>query len=199
MVKTKRRNNASKTSRRSRRNTRVQRNNNNSKRKSNKVRHRKRGGNGDYPNLTPFSRELVVNTLKNKEDIELFSKIEAKVEKELVETEGFSPHSELTKEQFKYVMILLKYFIQKCQDNPGTKEECDKILEHLKKPIDGLYPQILDEHNKKTGLYNQLTEDSAHHHYKVLGKLISLIETYIIITEAEKRIATLQQEINSYK
>ena len=183
MVKTKRRNNASKTSRRSRRNTRVQRNNN-SKRKSNKVRHRKRGGNGDDPKLTPFSRKLV-NTLKKEENIKLFGTTEVDVEK-LVETDGFSPPSGLTKEQFKYVKILLEYVGTNCINNNTftIKEECVPLLEHLKNPINKLYPEILDADNKKNpDLYKKL---AASEHHTELATFISLIEAYKIITELKK-------------
>ena len=184
MVKTKRRNNASKTSRRSRRNTRVQRNNN-SKRKSNKVRHRKRGGNGDDPKLTKFLNVL------NEINLPQILKDVGKLPDEGAE-------SGLTKEQFKYVKILLEVFKKKCINDANFTiiggSECNTLLEHFKFPIDGLYPKFLDADNKKyPEIYAKLAA-SEHQDYKELANLISLIETYFKITVNKQQIATLRQK-----
>jgi hypothetical protein len=160
MVKTKRRNNASKTSRRSRRNTRVQRNNN-SKRKSKRVRHRKRGGAGDDPKLTEFLNKLGT-TVEEIQAVKLPT-----------------PPEGLEIEDLKYVKKLLENFVEKCTDNDTStiKNECVPLLEHLKTPIKGLYPQILKDDNTKTELYHKLAT-SQHQDYKALANFIILIQAY---------------------
>jgi len=169
MVKTKRRNNASKTSRRSRRNTRVQRNNNNSKRKSKRVRHRKRGGNGD-DELKQFLDKLGTTV------------------KEIQEVKLPKPPGELKIEDLKYVKKLLDYFVTNCINNDTStiKNECVPLLKHLKTPINNLYPPILNDDKTKTEHYANLAA-SEHKEYKVLANFISLIEAYIKITELKTK------------